>query len=143
MLPRSVRNANPGNIVKGEPWQGLQPVDHMTPEQNAEGRFAVFSEPKWGFRALAILLRNYTSHLGFDTPRKIITRYAPSSENDTQAYIRAFAKGLGIDPDAFVDMKRRQNSFNGCKAIAIHETGAWEPYWHDEDLADGLDLAGF
>lgn len=145
MSPRSVRNNNPGNIVKGEPWQGLQPADKMTPEQKAEGRFAVFSEPKWGFRALAILLRNYGhKNPPLNTPRKIISTYAPPKENRTERYIAKFAAALGIGEDDFVDMSRRLNAFNGCKVIAAVEADApFDQFWHDEDLADGLDLAGF
>lgn len=143
MLPRSVRNNNPGNIVKGEPWQGLMPPERMTPEQKAEGRFCVFMDAAHGFRALAILLRNYQTKYGLDTPAKIITRFAPDSENNTQAYIQAFAKGVAAAPDQSIDLTRRMKMFWACQAIATHEAGSWDKYWTNEQLADGLDLAGF
>lgn len=145
MAPRSVRNNNPGNLRTGEPWQGLVPRDQMTPEQRAETSFAVFKEPKWGFRALAILLRNYGhKNPPLNTPRKIISAYAPPNENRTEKYAEEFAAGLGIGEDDHVDMSRRLNAFNGCKVIAAVEADApFDQFWHDEDLADGLDLAGF
>jgi hypothetical protein len=142
MTPRSVRNSNPGNLRKGEPWQGLMPADQMTPEQRAETSFAVFKEPKWGFRALAILLRNYHTMYGLSTVRQIINRFAPTNENDTNSYINHVAEQIGVAPDDKIDSSRRIISFHLCKAIAKHETGSWEPYWTDTCLADGLDLAG-
>src|SRR5207248_4673070 len=89
VIPRSVRNNNPGNIGRTHiAWEGLATPDEMTPEQQEETRFAVFSAPEWGFRALARDLHSKWVR-GLDTIRKIITVYAPPSENDTEAYIRA------------------------------------------------------
>ena len=142
ILPRSVRANNPGNLRIGQPWQGLMPREQMTPEQKAETEFCVFIDPTHGFRALAILLRNYHNH-GIVTPREIISRYAPNNENDTEAYIKAFAKGVASEPDAKIDLSRRMKMFWACQAIAMHEAGGWDGYWTNEQLADGLDLAGF
>jgi len=142
MIPRAARNNNPGNLRIGQPWQGLMPKDQMTPDQRAETSFAVFKEPKWGFRALAILLKNYHTMYGRKTIFQIISRFAPKNENDTTAYIQSVCDQVGVGPDDQIDTTRRIINFHLCKAIAKHETGSWEPYWSDDALADGLDLAG-
>jgi hypothetical protein len=95
MTPRAVRNQNPGNINAGESWEGLMPRAQMTPDQAAETRFAVFESPKWGFRALGIILLNYVRLHGLTTVRQIIGRWAPSIENDTGSYVTAVARGVG------------------------------------------------
>lgn len=115
----------------------------MSAEQRAETAFCIFRSPAYGFRALAMLLQTYQTKYGLDTPAKIITRFAPSSENNTQAYINAFAKGVAAEPGQKIDLTRRMKMFWACQAIATHETGGWDGHWTNEQLADGLDLAGF
>jgi len=39
-IPRGIRNHNPGNIEKGDPWQGL------AADQSGDPRFAVFAAPE-------------------------------------------------------------------------------------------------
>ena len=41
----------------------------------------------YGYRAALLLMRNYVCRYGCDTPEKIIRRWAPPSENDTELYI--------------------------------------------------------
>ena len=142
MIPRSVRNHNPGNIRIGSPWQGLVPQDRMTPEQRAETAFCVFAAPEYGFRAMAILLRNYGLLYRLNTVRAIIRRWAPREENDTESYIRAVAERMHVGADEPLRLNERATMFALIKAITIHETGSWEPWWRDEDLTKGLDLAG-
>jgi hypothetical protein len=132
---RALRNANPGNLNAGDHWQGLQPRASMTPAQAAETRFAVFAAPKWGFRALAIVLLNYARVHHLNTVRQIITRWAPPDENDTEAYIRAVAKAVGIEPDTPIDFTHP----DPLAALAIHECGGW--FFSDADLRAGVQLA--
>ncbi|HEY4356024.1 MAG TPA: hypothetical protein VGN16_09780, partial [Acidobacteriaceae bacterium] len=77
MSIRAVRNNNPGNIVAGDHWQGLMPRSEMSPEQLAETRFAVFASPKWGFRAMGVILLNYEHVHHLRTIAQIIARWAP------------------------------------------------------------------
>ena len=49
--------------------------------------FCCFEDVRHGFRAAFITLKNYGQG-GHNTIRKIITRWAPPSENPTQTYIR-------------------------------------------------------
>lgn len=79
-ISRGIRNNNPFNIRKSHSrWQGLVP--------SSDPEFCQFSTMKYGARAGLVLLRNYIKR-GFDTPTKIINRFAPSTENDTDSYIR-------------------------------------------------------
>lgn len=48
--------------------------------------FCHFKNNAYGFRAGFIILGNYIAH-GFDTIEKIVTRWAPPCENNTEAYI--------------------------------------------------------
>src|SRR5690349_10926624 len=137
--PRAVRNANPGNLRRGARWKGLVPRASMNAGQRAEKRFAVFAAPQWGFRALAIVLRNYARRHGLDTVCGIVGRYAPCSENDTAAYIRAVSQSMSVSPDAPLDLANPRTLAALCKAIAIHESGGW--FFADADLAAGVALA--
>lgn len=143
MTIRSVRNNNPGNINAGQPWQGLMPKDRMTREQANEDRFAVFSMPEWGFRAMAVVLRNYARMYGVSSVRDVIRRWAPPFENNTDTYTKIVAKALGVTPDAKINLLDRSTMFVVCKAIATHETGAWGGCWTDAQLDAGLSLAGY
>lgn len=139
--PRCCRNNNPGNIDCGQSWRGLVPRPCMTPAQAAEDRFAVFQGPEWGFRAMAILLRNYLTYYGCNTVRKIINRWAPSGENNTSAYVADVSTRMGVKPDDRLNLVNDGTLFKLVKAITIHETGCWEPYWNDAQLEQGLKLA--
>jgi len=94
MEPRGLRNNNPLNIRRGESqWQGLK-------EEVADSRFCEFKTPEWGWRAAFILLaRTYYHEYRLFTIRKIIERWAPPNENQTQAYIKAVAEAMDYDPD--------------------------------------------
>lgn len=129
-MPRGFRNNNPGNIRVGASiWRGLaDPVD-KTEFQRREASFCVFREPEWGLRALALLLRRYKTEHGLDTPRKIIARWAPASDNnDVASYAAQLALALNIGPDDFVDATADASLIAMMRAIARHENGARPPY---------------
>jgi hypothetical protein len=142
MIPRPARNFNPGDLEGGDHWQGLMPFERMTDAQRHE-RFATFQSAEWGFRALVVLLRNYKLLYGLDTVRKIINRFAPPSENNTERYMNFVSLRLGVGPDDKIDVTNPDTMFKLAKSVAIDETGSWEPYWHDSQLAKGMQLAGF
>lgn len=111
-LTRGYRNKNPGNIrySASNNWQGQTGKD--------DAGFVIFSSDFYGLRALARLLLNYEKN-GANTVRKIITKYAPASENDTGAYIRAVASKLSVDPDAALMVAPRLQDL--MAAIVAHE----------------------
>lgn len=138
MTPRSVRNNNPGNIEHQAAfrWQG-----ELAPDPALEPRFARFDTPANGFRALARNLLAYRRTYHLSTVRQIVNRWAPPVENETTAYVAAVARALGVHEDNALDLEQPGTLSALAKAIAIHETGGWAPWWRDEDLAAGVTLA--
>lgn len=120
--PRGIRNHNPGNIDRtAERWQG------MAADQSGDKRFAVFSAPVWGLRALAKVLLSYQRKHGLRTPAAIIGRWAPPAENDTGAYARQVAKTLGVGVNDQIDLQRPETLQRILPAIVQHENGQ-QPY---------------
>ena len=76
---RGIRNHNPFNIKKSS-YKWIGKVESTDPV------FEQFKDLKYGCRAGLKLLLNYVRK-GFDTPSKIIHRFAPTSENNTSNYI--------------------------------------------------------
>ncbi len=66
MTARGIRNNNPGNIRKGDNWQGL------AAEQTDEA-FCVFRSAEYGIRALVKVLLNYEKKYGLNTVRKLLS----------------------------------------------------------------------
>ncbi len=133
MTARGIRNNNPGNIRKGEAWQGL------ATEQTDEA-FCVFRSAEYGIRALVKVLLTYEKKYGLNTVRKIISRYAPESENDTGAYVSSVAGQLGVSPDEVIEVENRAVMLVLIKAVIRHENGC-QPY-DNETLVKGIDMAG-
>ena len=94
MLPRGIRNNNPLNIRRGkDQWQGLR-------AQQTDASFCQFESLEYGWRAAFYLLtRTYYHKYRLYTIRTIIRRWAPSSENNTEAYIAYVARLTGLAPD--------------------------------------------
>ena len=121
-IPRGIRNHNPGNIDRTtERWQG------MAPDQSTDSRFVVFTDPKWGLRALAKVLLSYQRKYNLRTPAAIIGRWAPPVENDTGAYARQVAKALGVQPGDQIDLQDARTLERILPAIVAHENGQ-QPY---------------
>ena len=93
--PRGIRNHNPLNIRIGNKWKGLK-----TP--NTDGAFDQFISVYWGYRAAFVILRNYINRYKCNTVAKIIARWAPSKENNTDAYIKTVCKKTGFKPDTVI-----------------------------------------
>ncbi len=83
-LNLGIANRNPLNIryAAANRWLGLHPV---TPCVRG---FCHFISVAHGFRAAVVLIKNYIRR-GFDTPARVIARWAPPQENDTALYTAA------------------------------------------------------
>ena len=81
--------------------------------------FSVFESPQMGVRALQSNLIVYLKR-GINTIPSIIGTYAPSSENDTKAYIDFVVKKTGIAPDKKVTINDLPNLIS---AIVKKEVG--------------------
>lgn len=113
---RGERNNNPGNIrLSATPWQGKV--------GGSDTAFETFADARSGIRALAVNLRTYQTRYGLRTVREIITRYAPASENNTAAYIRAVAAAVGVGPDDPLDLANDAQLVPLVAAIITHENG--------------------
>jgi hypothetical protein len=125
-----LRNFNPGNIRKdGTPWLGMDP-------EGADPDFVTFIDPEHGIRAMVKILRRYKSY-GIDTIHQAISRWAPATENDTQAYIAAVCRDCSVSPDDVVDLDVIMPTL--LKAIIQHENGQ-QPYT-DQTINAGISLA--
>lgn len=137
-----VRLNNPGNLkwMPGSritPWQGLTEQKVV---QTASGWFYEFDDAVYGIRAAARTLINYQDNHKIRIIDAIIKRYAPSNENDTQAYINAVVKATGFTSQQILNMHEYEYLFPVLKAIIKHENG-YHPYT-DAQIDAGLLLAG-
>lgn len=133
-LPRGIRLHNPGNIEKGDPWQGL------AADQSGDDRFAVFEAPEWGIRAIARVLITYQDRHGLETPYEIAQRWAPPPENDARAYAQQIATRLGVGLHQAVSVHDYAVMRALVEAIIRHENGV-QPY-EAATINEGLRLAG-
>ena len=127
-LPRGIRNNNPGNIKLGTAWDGL------SDEQN-DDVFCQFKEPVWGIRALMRILLVYRFNYKIRTIEDIIGRFAPPSENDTEAYINYVCRVSDRLPDEILD-NSIEHYLPIVKAIIKMENGI-QPY-DDDVIVEGM-----
>lgn len=134
-MTRGERNNNPGNIREyaNDPhWIGERATDDDT-------AFEEFDTPEAGIRALAKVLLSYQRKHGLRTVQQIISRWAPSNENNTLAYIDAVAKSMGVLSETDVDLESSTRMFDLVKAIIRHENG--RVIYSDAQIEDGIDRA--
>lgn len=114
---------NPFNIrmFPGNNWKGFDGV--------TKG-FCNFIDIRYGLRAGFILLRNYVYKKDLWSVEKVVSRYAPPSENDTRGYISYVRNVLlvnNLDPDHLNTsgalLEYDDTFFYLCKAILKMETG--------------------
>lgn len=132
---RGIRNNNPGNIRWGDEWKGL-----VVEKQRTDKSFCQFTTPEYGIRAMIIILRNYQKKRGINTISGIIHRWAPTVENDTQAYIDSVSKSTGVPADQQIDTTDSRFMMKLLQAIILHENGS-QPYGFDV-FVRAVDLAG-
>ena len=87
---RGIRNNNPLNIRRSATrWQGAR-------EEQTDKSFVQFKSMAYGYRAAWKILQTYYERFCLQgqtfTVRNIISRWAPPSENDTEAYINNVLK---------------------------------------------------
>lgn len=128
MTARNVRNNNPANIeyVRGVVWVGQCATQNDLP-------YLQFETPEDGFRAAAKDLKHKYA-AGLTTIRKIISKWAPPSENNTTAYIDAVKRSMLKDPDT--DLKFPDDLLPLIRAMAFEEGGC---PWTDGQIQLGID----
>lgn len=116
-VSRGLRNCNPGNIRRSNTkYQG-----EKTP--STDSAFKQFESLEWGYRAVFMLLHTYRVRGYGDTIEKMISRYAPPSENNTEAYISRLCRATGIDRDAPLDTLNSEQMVPVVCAISAVENG--------------------
>ena len=141
MTSRGIRNFNPGNIKDfGIPWNGLAAPEQMTLEQKQEMTFCVFTGPWWGIRAIAVILKNYSARHGLNSIHKIISRWAPGSDNNNPArYALYVADMVGVSVYETIDVMDYETMRKLVAAIVQYENGS-DPYTWEYNT--GLIMAG-
>ena len=94
-LPRGLRNNNPGNLIRSSiTWLGK--VEHT---KSRDTRFEQFISLAHGTRAMILDLIGDIEKKKQNTVRKLVSAFAPPSENNTLAYINSVSKAVGAPPD--------------------------------------------
>ena len=115
-LPRGLRNNNPGNIRKNS--------DVFQGEKTSSDRdFKQFKSMAYGYRAIFKILSNYYRNYKLDTIRKMIDRWAPENENDTDAYIKAVSDYAGIPADDPININDREQMIRIVGGMSKVENG--------------------
>lgn len=116
MRSRGLRNRNPGNIRRGA-------VRYRGEVGSTDSRFRQFESMAMGYRAMFVLLHTYRLKHGLKTVAQMIERYAPSAENDTEAYIRAVESISGIDTSMTIDTTEPEVMMPVVSAMSRVENG--------------------
>jgi len=142
LLPRGIRNNNPGNIrISAIKWQGQRQT------QLSDKDFIEFISPIYGVRAIMLLLLNYHTKYGLDTIESIINRYAPPCENATDHYIYSVSKITGFKRRGKINLTQKETLIKCAQAIVLHENGypkdkSISNYWYDDEIySQSADLA--
>lgn len=132
VLPRGIRNNNPGNIrLSSQRWRGQRPFQF-------DPSFIEFTDPVLGLRALRRLLLTYQLKYGLDTVESLINRYAPPHENATDAYIHQVARRMGVGRRDKIDLRQPAVLQALACAITCHENGrparGYPAGWYDPQI---------
>lgn len=121
--PRGIRNNNPLNIRKGADWLG-QAASQDDPS------FIQFESMQFGIRAAFKLMRNHVSGFGGSRPprntiSKLISVWAPPSENATTKYIDFVCQAVGLQASEIIDPNDSTLMIKIARAMAFVECGQW------------------
>ena len=128
MLSRGLRNNNPLNIRRSSSrWKGMA-------RDQTDPQFVRFTTMAYGYRAAFVLLRTYRQKYGYNTIRKIIKRWAPPNENNTEHYIQCVSQWSGIEPDKLLAGQDANAMIAIVSAMSRMENGQEAKY---DDVAEG------
>lgn len=115
-IPRGIRNNNPLNIRIGNVWLGEV-------QEPTDPHFEQFISMKYGLRAGFVLMRRYIRHYHRTTLHQVISAWAPSSENNTTAYIDRVSQLSGILPDTQLKFEDEEQMVRLVDAMIVVECG--------------------
>ena len=115
MIPRGIRNNNPLNIRHNR--------DNFQGEiKGTDKAFKTFSTMPYGYRAAFVTLATYNSR-GWNTIEKIISHWAPTCENDTDAYVSNVEKWSGVSRNQQLTLADGANYILIVAAMSFVENG--------------------
>lgn len=134
-MARGLRNNNPGNIRLGSfKYRGEV-------AKSSDKAFRQFESMAWGYRAMFVLLHTYALRYRCRTLRDYISRYAPPSENNTDAYIRRVARATHLSDSDRLDTLSKPMMVQVVAAMSEVENGVpanlhevvdgWELFYAD------------
>jgi len=130
---RGIRNNNPFNLViSSTPWNGKIPVS-----QNKDGKFEQFARMQDGVRAGMLQIITDVKR-GKNTVAAFLSKFAPTSENNTSEYIRFVVSQIG---SSFIDLSE-ETVLVLAKAIVKMENGSDAQYITESDYRWALDNLG-
>jgi hypothetical protein len=127
--PLGIRNNNPLNMREvGINW------NNKTGENRG---FTTFKLPFDGIRAAANDMKNKMNN-GINTIRKIVSVWAPPTENKTAAYVANVSKKTGLDADQTIENFEQLAAV--IEAMIYHENGQqpYDKYLISAAVFDGL-----
>lgn len=127
-MTRGLALNNPMNLEDNPNflWEG-----QIRPTADPGGVLCQFDTVAHGLRAGAKDIVNQSRLDGLNTWNAIITKYAPPSENDTQAYINAMVKGTGVAADCFLDLTNADLLETSLRCVILQEQGSC-PFTDDQ-----------
>lgn len=130
--PRGIRNNNPLNIrISENAWKHKK-------NPSTDRQFEQFDAIIWGIRAAIKIIKTYlSSKYKCKTVADIISRFAPSSENNTSDYVRFVCKEAHISPTEKVEFWRKTQITRLVWAMAWYENGKKLDY---DQFAEAYDL---
>ena len=126
-----IKNNNPGNIKKGDNWEGMVESD---------GEFVEFESPEYGIRAITKVLQTYSKKYNINTLEEIFNRYAPNTENDTNTYIKNMTSFTGFDPDETLNLQDPDTLAKIIKGITRQENPG-KNHYSDKIIYKGIEMA--
>ena len=136
-MAKGYKNNNPGNIRLTFDSNGEKIIVYKGEIDGTSNSFRTFSSMAYGYRAMFSLLTHYINSDGANTIRKIISRYAPSSENDTEAYINNVSSLTNHDPDEPIDLSDSNFMQQLVASMSFQENGIDA---NMNEVNDGLNL---
>lgn len=122
MTPRGIRNNNPLNIRRSNtPWLGK--CDRVI-----DPEFEQFRNILYGIRAAFLTIRSYEIKHHVSTVEKILLRWAPPTENNTEAYINFVSGRMNVQPSTQVDSTDKLTMCRLVSAMAFYENGVEVPF---------------
>ena len=130
-IPRGIRNNNPLNIRIGNVWLG-EVLDPTDPD------FEQFTSMTYGVRAGFVLIRRYIRHYHRTTVPQVIAAWAPSTENNTNAYVDRVCQLSGIQPDEQLKYENIDQMIRLVDAMIVVECGQ---HISEQHIRDGYRFA--